>query len=154
MSRSPRFIAAPWLAALAVGSALQGCGVGCGGSTGDMCAGPPIGFAQVDARVLDASAKPIPDVAVWLSCGSVAGADHRRTDATGRTSFPLVHGEADSTLFPLPPRDATGGFFVSCLVWADLRDDISGNPRLDSVAVYFAGPEASIVPTGIELRAE
>lgn len=121
---------------------------------GDICTGPPIGFAQLDARLLDATQTPMAGVAIWLNCGATAGADHRTTDAMGRASIPLVHGEVDSTLFPLPPRDPAGGFVLPCLVWADLRNDPGANPRVDSVAVYFAGPGASIVPTGIELRAE
>lgn len=146
------------LAALLLGGAVGSLGLvscgGCGGlGSGDSCPGPVLGFAQVDAELFDVAAAPVAGVDIWLSCGPAAGADHQRTDARGRASIRLGYGDVDSTIYPMPPRDSTGGFRVPCLVWANLRTDPATNPSQDSVPVYFAPPDRPMVPTPVVLRA-
>ena len=139
------------LLTLCTGS-LSACGGGsCGDSlgAGDVCPGPVYGYARVEVTVRYLDGTPAIGRQGFVNCGDVIGSYGGQTNAVGRFIVQPVYSNADTVLWPHPPRGPDGGFLVSCAVNAEVRRDVVAR---DSVVVPFAPTRQEVSPIVVELR--
>jgi hypothetical protein len=144
----------PDLAALtcaALVSRLAACGGdGCdaGPAAGDVCPGPTYGYARVEGTLHQLDGTPAVNRQVFVSCGDVIGGYGDHTDGAGRFSVQPVYSNADTILFPHPPRDVAGNFLVHCGVGGELRYNVFVR---DSALVPFAPTRAAVSAVQVSL---
>jgi hypothetical protein len=102
----------------------------------------------VDGTLHQLDGTPAVNRQVFVSCGDVIGGYGDHTDGAGRFSVQPVYSNADTILFPHPPRDAAGNFLVRCGVGGELRYNVFVR---DSAVVPFAPTRAGVTAVQVSL---